>query len=101
VGQRLKETLASAWSAYAGKGGEVSGEGFRAYLESPSATTLERSALEILDQARDLLDDIDALGLAPFESRGPKAKVLEGIRPDGMTPEQIRGAVMGAAVALR
>jgi hypothetical protein len=101
VGQRLRETLASAWSAYAGKGGEVSGEGFRAYLESQTATAPERSALEVLDRARDLLDDIDALGLAPYEASGPKAKVLEGIRPDAMTAEQIRGAVMGAAVASR
>lgn len=98
---RLKETLASAWSAYSGKGGAVTGEGFRAYLESQTATTSERSALDILDRARDLLDDIDAMGLAPFESRGPKGKVLETIRPSGMTPEQIKGAVMGEAVASR
>lgn len=101
MAERLKETLASAWNAYSGKGGEVSGEGFRAYLESQTATTTERSALEVLDRARDLLDDIDAMGLAPFEARGPKNKVLETIRPSGMTPEQIKGAVMGEAVASR
>lgn len=101
VSEKIKDTLTLAWNAYAAGGGTPSGEGFRAYLEARTSGGNERAALDILDRARDLLDDIDAMGLAPYEARGPKNKVLEAIRPSTMTPEQIKGAVMGAAVAAR
>lgn len=100
---RIKDTLAEAWEGYKAKVPKSDGLGFRAYLETTGgqATPAEAASLEYLTRLREVLDNIDALGLSPYESSIPKSKLLGSVKPGDMTDRDLRQAIYGAIVQIR
>ncbi len=93
---RIKETLSSAWDQYTAKVQQPDGAGFRAYLDTLPANGPGHEAMDYLKRTRDVLDAMDGMGLSPFETSIPKNKLLNSLKPGGMTDKQIREAVYGA-----
>jgi hypothetical protein len=93
---RIKETLSSAWDQYTARVQQPDGAGFRAYLDTLPANAAGQEAMDYLKRTRDVLDAMDGMGLSPFETSIPKNKLLNSIKPGGMTDKQIREAVYGA-----
>jgi len=99
----VRDTIGSAYEAYAGTTDQPDGVGFRAWLEGrgSQATKQEAEALEFLNLTRDLLDRLDELGLSPFEASIPKKRLLGTITPPQMdSAEEFEAAVYGRKVAL-
>ncbi|QQS08001.1 MAG: filamentous hemagglutinin N-terminal domain-containing protein [Phycisphaerales bacterium] len=100
---RIKDTLAEAWEGYKAKVPKSDGLGFRAYLETTGAlaSPSEVASLEYLTRLREVLDNIDALGLSPYESSIPKSKLLGSVKPGDMTDRDMRQAIYGAIVQIQ
>jgi filamentous hemagglutinin family protein len=102
--ETIKGAISDAWDAYAAQAQEPDGAGFRAYLESRSATTTnqaEKDALAYLKSAREVLDRFDGLGLSPFEASIPKRKLIGEIRPTTISPDQFQAALSGGQLSMR
>lgn len=95
----LKQAFASAWASYASRVPAPTGLGYRAYLETrgAQATRDEARALEFLDGARDVVENIKGIGLSEFETSIPRRKLLEAIRPETIPTKEFLEAVVGRA----
>lgn len=66
-------TIGAAWKKYKAQATRADGKGFRAFVESDGESA---EALRILDGVRDLMGQLDRLGLSEFEARKPKEVVI-------------------------
>jgi filamentous hemagglutinin len=95
----LRDTLLEAWRAFAhaesgGKRIRLDARRFRIYLESRGSdrTEAEFEALATLEQIKEILARLRAMGLSPVEYQISRNAILSGI-----APEQIGTAALGDA----
>lgn len=69
----VQTTVGAAWKKYKAQAAKADGKGFRAFVESDPDSA---DALRILNGVRELIIQLDRLGLSEFEARKPKEVVI-------------------------
>jgi hypothetical protein len=93
----ILRSFGEAWQAYSSdKGDDATPKGFRAYLEGKEKDdTKMATALDNLNQLRDLLTQIKSLGLTTTEFEVSRKVILSKVRPPNINEDSFMDVIYG------